>query len=372
MQNTEGYPFMRFVFVFATLLATQLFAADDTLSLGDFETWTWEGLEKSTEQVKQGTHSGKWANLKQSPTIKPKRVPEDWSSYDRLTFWMYSEKANGQSLTLVCNSENKADKEGWDYYFLHFRVDWEGWKLFNLRLGGDIVGTRKPVGWHKIDYLSINAGGWQHHPLADTVLYVDDVKLVRDPVRVRVTDREVVQEDGLRRIIYSLEIENRSGEALSFGLESRSRGEADEHVYTLGGVLRKTPEIAAGETATIRPELSASAKRLAAGEPLTREEFVITVKTGNPDIPDPEVILGAAIPLPEREHPLLFATADTFAQAKARAEKYPWAKKTLDGIISSADSAAALTVDIPDEVGQWSQRQACVQGLRRGVHRLAV
>ena len=354
-------------YLLATILMTAVGhafgQAPDVLSLCDFETWTWEGLQRSTEQVKQGEHSGKWADLKERPSVRPARIPNDWSHYDRLTFWMYSEKANGQRLTLVCNSENKADKEGWDYFYLHFRADWVGWKFFNLRLGEDIRPTRKPLGWQQIDYLMISASGWQNHPLPDTVLYFDDFRLVRDPVRLRVEQRRVVEGDadtGLRRVTYILEIENRSAEQRGFDLASEARGEEGKpRAYKLSWLPQRTPEIAPDATALLTVELTATKKDLQDAEPLTREEFVVQVKSDSADVPGPQVTLSAAVPLPKREHPLLFASAETIANTRARAEKYPWAKKQLEGIIGGADSAVKMEVKIPDEAGQWGHHYVC-------------
>lgn len=352
---------MHILMILAAVLITVAGGAQrsDTLSLGDFETWTWQGLERSTEQVKQGEFSGKWANPVQNPTIRPARAPSDWSGYDRLTFWMYSGKANGQQLTLVCNSENEADAEGWDYYFLHFSVDWEGWKFFNLRLGGDIQPTRKPAGWNKIDYVSINAGGWQHSPLPDTVIYLDDVKLVRDPVHAELRGPEVSEEDGVRRLEYAIDIENRSVEARSFALVGAPADPDKPAAHRLTDLPVRTPEIEPGKTVTVRAALTAARDRLDDVEPLTREEFVVRVETGNPDVPSPEVVLGAAIPLQQRQHPFLFATPETIERAKKRAAEHDWAAKTLEGILTRARSAATRTVGVPEEAGQWSHHYVC-------------
>ncbi len=67
--------------------------------------------------------------------------------------------------------------EGWDYYAYQPAVDWTGWKHFSLKKS-DFNASRKPIGWHWIDYISINAGGWGQTPDPETILYFDDIKLV--------------------------------------------------------------------------------------------------------------------------------------------------------------------------------------------------
>ncbi len=156
-------------------------AVADDLVLGDFEKAVWPGLVRDREVAKVGKASGRWENLAEHSTIRIPDLPTDCSPYRRLVFWLHSAKANGQKLTLVCNSENPANgAKEWDYYFLHFTVNWTGWKKFDLAFDQDIVGTREPLGWQHIDYCSFHADGWTNTPLPDTVLRFDDVRLVAE------------------------------------------------------------------------------------------------------------------------------------------------------------------------------------------------
>ena len=65
------------------------------------------------------------------------------------------------------------------------------------------------------------------------------------------------------------------------------------------------------------------------------------------------------ISLPRREHPFLFAGGEEIARAKARIEKYSWAKRQFDLIMELADEMLTGPLDIPDEGGQWSGHYAC-------------
>lgn len=348
------YPLCMAAFVLTSSVLAQ---TPDIAWLGDFETSSWRGLTRSDEQVKTGKYSGKWADVAKEPTIQPAQIPADWSTYDRLLLWMYSEKANGQALTLVCNSDNKDDAEGWDYFFYHFKVDWQGWRLLNLRLGEDIRPSRKPKGWQSIDTFSINAGGWEHSPLPDTVLYVDDVRLVRDPVWLSVSPAQGRREDdGSVGVSYDLSVENRSAEARSFAISVERPAPG---AFGLGGVPERTPDIAPGETCVLRADLSASADRLAGKPPLSREEFIVQVLSDTPDVPGPQAVLSAAVPLPGRQHPFLFGDKSVFDQARQRAEKYPWAKETLDAILRQGEAALQAELVVPDEGGQWGHHYVC-------------
>jgi hypothetical protein len=51
------------------------------LSLSDFEApGQWSGLELSSEQVKQGSRSGNWSHMDQTPTIRLASCPRDWTT----------------------------------------------------------------------------------------------------------------------------------------------------------------------------------------------------------------------------------------------------------------------------------------------------
>ncbi len=321
----------------------------------DFEEeGSWSGVTLDTTDPMEGRSCGVWVPG-QTATLRDETIPHDWTGYDTLSLWMHSERANGQRLTLVCNSENEADDAGWDYFFYHFEVDWVGWKLLNLRLGEDIEGTRKPVGWHQIDYLSINAGGWQHHALADTVLKLDAIRLIREPVSLKQVSRSTTTDAGMLRVTTEVGVTNRTDAARAFDM----RVEGDFEAFRPRLPLATTPDIAPGETVTVRVLLEADAAALADAEPLAREEGQLLVDTGLEGTPPMHLPIAGAVPLPEQERPLLFTSRAEIDRALERAERYDWARKTLDGIIASADSALTIEVRVPDEGGQWSHHYVC-------------
>ncbi len=351
---------MRWFIVAAIVCTASSAVSGDIFTLGDFEAGTWEGLQQSSEQVKQGTLSGEWADLGRPGSIRAPQCPTDLTGYDRLVFWLHSAVANGQLLTLVFQSENPA-QEGWDYYYHHLRIDWQGWRRMDLSLKGDFGVSRHPRGWDQIEYFAINSGGWDHHPLKDSLLHFDDIKLVRDPVSIAPQPQQTrIEDDGDLVVLQPLVVSNLSDAARAFRLQSEPlNAEGGEGAFRLEGLPATTPEIAAGEAATITVTLHAPADRLAHAAPLQREEFTITVKLDDPDVPDPLITVGAAISLARRQHPFLLGDAALFARCRQRAEKYEWAKSQLDGILSRAESALSAEFDVPNEPGQWSHHYVC-------------
>lgn len=85
----------------------RLVGQDKEYLISDFggETSDWEGLELSTEQARSGGVSGKWANQLQTGGIRCRQIPHDWTDYDALDFWVYSEKATGSRLVIVLDSD---------------------------------------------------------------------------------------------------------------------------------------------------------------------------------------------------------------------------------------------------------------------------
>jgi hypothetical protein len=129
--------------------------------------------ELDPSKVKQGSSSGKWtAEGKSNPWLFLKQCPTDWSSYEALSFWLFSENANGQIVNITVNSDS-------GYYLSQVHVDWQGWQHVIIPFE-EFKTPRKTEGWDNISSFMISLKGYgQEEPLTDTVLYFDDLKLVR-------------------------------------------------------------------------------------------------------------------------------------------------------------------------------------------------
>jgi hypothetical protein len=61
----------------------------------------------------------------------------------------------------------------------------------------------------------------------------------------------------------------------------------------------------------------------------------------------------------ERQHPFVLATKADLQAARQRAQRFDWARESLNQLISQADAALARPVEIPDRGGQWTHWYAC-------------
>ena len=129
--------------------------------------------ELDPEKVKEGTSSGKWeAGPQSNPWLFFKETPADWSGYEGMSFWLYSENGNGQQLNITVNS-------GEGYYLHRVNVDWQGWNHVVIPFS-EFSAPRKVAGWNDVSGLMFSLKGYgQEEPLPDTLLYFDDLRLIR-------------------------------------------------------------------------------------------------------------------------------------------------------------------------------------------------
>lgn len=131
------------------------------------------GLIPDLNHVKTGSMSAKWERHDKKNTIR--LVGGNWNGYEFLTFWLYSEVANGAGVQVNMYSDNP-DTSGPDYYTTSFKIDWVGWKYFSIPLKACVI-SRNPMGWHQIDFLEFATTGWGWTPNPSSVLYLDSFVL---------------------------------------------------------------------------------------------------------------------------------------------------------------------------------------------------
>jgi len=330
-------------------------AAPAVYVISDFEDGQpWPGGLITKAPVHGGQKALLWENLPQNSSLRVPSVPQDWTPWDRLVFWLYSEKANGQMITIVANSENPENGRDWDYYFYHLKIDWTGWRQISLRRNVDLQPSRHPLGWDQIQDLSFHSGGWNHQPLPDTRLVLDDVKLVRDVLRVQSLGKQTNAEG--REIVYRLQITSRSDEPLRVGLRL---GEPRPSLFSLELDKPIIGPIASQQSAEARVIFRLQPHEKA--EPLSWQSALVEIAALNQPAEEPIVMeLSAAVPLPLRPHPRLFLSAEEIQQAKERAAKFPWAKAALEGVLAAGEKALALDLaQIPNKGGQWPHYYVC-------------
>ncbi|MBI4976201.1 MAG: heparinase II/III family protein [Spirochaetes bacterium] len=148
----------------------------DTLATFGFENDAWAGGERSEKNVKQGKASLRWADMPKNTSVNTAKILHDWTGYNAISFRVYSEKNTRQDIALILDS--RTDSAKFSYFAKNFTVDWTGWQEVTI-LFSDMGKSREPAGFQKIDKISLNASGWGITPNPDTVLYIDDIRLVK-------------------------------------------------------------------------------------------------------------------------------------------------------------------------------------------------
>lgn len=138
-----------------------------------------DGLIFEDKYVKNGKNSGKWANTVINSRIVTRKIPHDWTKYSYFSMWVYSETANKAGFAVALYSEPGVGRD--NYYQTSVVVNWTGWRLIEIPFTA-FNPTRKPAGWHKIDYIKIASSGWGNSPEKDTVLYFDRMQLSHESV----------------------------------------------------------------------------------------------------------------------------------------------------------------------------------------------
>ncbi len=153
----------------------------EELLISDMEDDTegWWRLSRNEVDAKVGQASGGWFDTIKQPILRHKSVPRDWSGYQYLCFWLWSQTANDAGLVVVVHSENP-ETEGIDCYSTRLAIDWEGWH--EIVIPFQVMDrSRRPLGWDHVTQLEVAAGGWGLEPREDTRLLLDQVRLTKTP-----------------------------------------------------------------------------------------------------------------------------------------------------------------------------------------------
>lgn len=151
--------------------------AEQVLVFADFEAGTsvWAGTVPERQNVHGGSQAARWRVTEENSFLRSTVIPRDWSGYDRLSFWLHSETANGSHLKVLLYSNDLATAKI-DCYVYEFQVDWTGWRQVRVpKRYFQAVGS--PLGWTRIENITIAAGGWGLQVVPGTVLCIDDMAL---------------------------------------------------------------------------------------------------------------------------------------------------------------------------------------------------
>ncbi len=106
--------------------------------LGDFEASfafdAWRGLVPLSGVAKSGKQSGLWTNP--AGGVACEAVPRDWTPWAALSFWLWSGKATGDRITIICESETPDVRAAENVcrhihggFFVGERINWQANKL---------------------------------------------------------------------------------------------------------------------------------------------------------------------------------------------------------------------------------------------------
>jgi len=138
------------------------------------------GVVLSTEHVRSGRFSGRWADHPRFPTIHCRNVPGDWREYTGVAFQAYSEDATDQRMTfgVACNSDVTPYH---DWRIADFVVDWSGWREITLPLES-FRPLGSPAGWDSVHGIYIFTKIFDRQPNPCTVLHLDAMRLLDKPL----------------------------------------------------------------------------------------------------------------------------------------------------------------------------------------------
>jgi hypothetical protein len=335
-------------------------AALADVPVDDFEQVTdWKGLDPDTEHVKQGTTAGRWDDHPNQKSARKEFSPAlDVSKERMLQFWVWSAVANGAELQLVLDSDNAADAEGWDYYSRPITVDWAGWRLFVIPLE-DFNVSRKPVGWHELNYISFSADGWGHSPKADTVLVFDDMAFGSGAIASLSVQQGWQGADYVYN--WSIGLEDRLAMQRNLTLAI----DTPPGYPFLPAVGTPQVSLPPSGTGTASVSIKIPAAEITPATRLRLERATVTVSEQGA-IRD-AASLDAAVPLPARQHPRTLLDQADLDRIGTWADEEAWAKAARDALVSGAQKWPAGFLQkygvtqwqVPAEGGQWGQHYVC-------------
>ncbi|KZZ83091.1 heparinase II/III domain-containing protein [Bacillus sp. SJS] len=315
----------------------------DILPIDGFEdSKKWTSITENTKYVKEGLFSGKWDQMPSKKAVQSTAIPRDWSRYDKLDFWMYSEKATGTMIYPILDSDDPAT-EGFDYFLAGLKIDWTGWKQVSIDLK-DFTPSRQPLGLHTVKKLTFHSFWYSNQPPdPETVVYLDDMKLVRESFQV---SPKSISKEGMpgTEQTYFVTILNKANQADHFDV---SIPEEFSDAVTLS---EKSGDLQPGKSKILTVQWKWP-KETQAGEEQTMTISILS-----------RLKLGASFQVKLKSKPYQwkevshtrpksFINANELSEAKKRIAEEPWAADYFKKLRKEADQQLISNLDVPDQAG---------------------
>ncbi|RLQ96128.1 heparinase II/III domain-containing protein [Falsibacillus albus] len=326
------------------------------LPVDDFEDpGKWTSLTASTEHVKSGTYSGKWEGIDKKKVVQSKSIPSDWSKYDYLSVWVYSEKATGTSIYIILNSDNPAT-EGLDYYLASFNVDWVGWKQIKIPRSS-FAPSRQPLGWDHISDMKFHSQ-WYADQMPDpsTVLYFDHLMLIRELFQITPNQIDKKAVAGMD-LSYKVKITNKGDEQDQFNVDIPDEFQTFVHASPESGDLQPNESKWITFSVNIGEEAAAG----------TKQTMDIPIRSQLQNESDFNVKLSYEVAqwAPSGvAHPKSFINQDQLDRAKARITSEDWAKTYWNKLKSEADEWVSADTKVLTDSGGHGMWFLCDDGER--------
>ena len=141
------------------------------VDMDSYQTISASGAGATIEHTKSSQYAAWWTPKTTRNVDFKENIPQDWSGYKSIQFWMYSPAVKNTMVILLVYC-----KSGDGYFSKTINVDWEGWKLFDLSLLDDL-GQSRGGKLDNIGYIRFTSNGWGAYVEDGTELGIDDIML---------------------------------------------------------------------------------------------------------------------------------------------------------------------------------------------------
>ncbi|MCD7035525.1 heparinase II/III family protein [Metabacillus sp. GX 13764] len=328
--------------VFDQITAGYSPASDELIIDGFEDARKWTSVTEDAAYVKEGLYSGKWQGMDTKKSVQTTAIPKDWSSYDKIGWWMYSEKAANSTIYAILDSDNP-ETEGLDYYLAGIKLDWTGWKHVTLEKSS-FSPSRKPLGFQDIQKITFHSQWYSDQkPDPSAVVYFDELKLMKETFQAAPQE---IQKSGIpgSKLTYFFTIQNKTLENDHYEITS------DELSADTLSISEPQGDLLPGAKKEISATYTIPAGSLPGDEKDMTISIISRLKLGAKFQVKLSAKTAAYTPS-SHQRPKSLVTKAELERAQARISTYQWAKENWNGLKSEADKWLTKNTGVPREPG---------------------